>query len=254
MAAMFESTGPLAVLPRRFGRAVLDFLYPPLCMTCRALVRDSGNLCPDCWKKIVFLEGPMCSCCGLPFDFDIGTGTRCASCLAKPPAFDSARSVMRYDEASREPILALKRADRHDLVPAFARWLERSGHDLIAEADVIVPVPLHRWRLWSRRFNQSALLVRALSRLTGKPAQMRVLVRVRPTRSQGDMPSAKARRRNVRGAFKANPVAAIRSRSVLLIDDVLTTGATVDACARALKRAGATKVLVLTLARVVRPL
>jgi predicted amidophosphoribosyltransferase len=168
MGAMFESQANLLVLPRRVGRAVLDFLYPPLCMLCRALVREPGNLCPDCWQTIAFLDGPMCDCCGLPFEFDIGANALCASCLARPPAFDRAHSVMRYDEVSRDPILALKRADRHELVPAFARWLERAGNALIAETDVIVPVPLHRWRLWSRRFNQSALLAQALARQSGK--------------------------------------------------------------------------------------
>ncbi len=256
MPAMFESQAHLLHVPRRTGRAVLDFLYPPLCMLCRTLVREPGNLCPDCWQTIAFLDGPMCDCCGLPFEFDVGADTLRASCLAKPPAFDRARSVMRYDEASRDPILALKRADRHELVPAFARWLERAGRDLIADADMIVPVPLHRWRLWSRRFNQSALLAQALAKLSGKSFAPLALIRTRPTPSQGEMPSAKARRRNVRGAFKANPAgtAVLKGRNVLLVDDVLTTGATADACARALKPAGAAKVFVLTLARVVRPL
>jgi ComF family protein len=250
MTAYFESN--INRLPARAGRAVLDFLYPPLCMMCRALVREPGNLCATCWQAIAFLEGPMCSCCGLPFDFDVGPDTLCAGCMAKPPAFDRARSVMRYDEASRAPILALKRADRLDLVPAFARWLERAGYDLIAETDVIVPVPPHRRRLWIRRYNQSALLANELGKLLNRPVSTNALQRTRPTPSQGDMPSAKARRRNVRGAFKA--VTGLHDRTVLLIDDVLTTGATVDACSRTLKRAGAARVFVLTLARVVRPL
>ena len=194
----------------------------------------------------------MCFSCGLPFDFEVGSDTRCASCIAKPPAFDSARSVLRYDDASRAAILALKRSDRLDLVPAFARWLERAGRDLTPETDLIVPVPLHRRRLWSRRYNQSGLLASELGKLIGKPVAMQTLQRTRATPSQGDMPSAKARRRNVRGAFRAAPE--LRDKTVLLIDDVLTTGATVDACSRALKRAGAARVFVLTLARVVRPL
>ena len=162
---------------------------------------------------------------------------------------------MRYDEASKGPILALKRADRLDIAPAFARWLARSVAELIAEADLIVPVPLHRTRLWQRRFNQSALLAAGLSRLTGIAADPLALTRVRATKSQGAMPSAKARRRNVRGAFKvaAGRAEAVNGRTVLLVDDVYTTGATLDACAKALKRAGAARVLALTLARVVRP-
>jgi ComF family protein len=253
MTAIFDTFEPL---PRRLGRAVLDLLFPPLCMMCRKQVGDPGNLCAECWKNVTFLDGPSCESCGLPFEFDVGEGTRCATCLAQPPAFDAARSVMRYDEFSKGPILALKRADRHDVVPGFARWLERAGRSLLAEADIIVPVPLHPVRLWTRRFNQSALLGIALARRAHKPFEPLVLRRTRPTPSQGEMPSAKARRRNMRGAFRVDAAraAAVEGRNVLLVDDVLTTGATVDACARALKRAGAAKVAVLTLARVSRPL
>lgn len=163
---------------------------------------------------------------------------------------------MRYDPASRDPVLALKRADRLDLVPAFSRWLDRAGKPLLIQADVIVPVPLHWRRLWQRRYNQSALLAQGLAKLSGKPCDVRVLLRVRATKSQGEMPSAKARRRNVRGAFRIDPRRRdlVRDRTVLLVDDVYTTGSTIDACARALKGAGAAKVLVLTLARVVRPM
>jgi ComF family protein len=237
----------------RTGRAVLDLVYPPLCIGCRAQVAEPGALCADCWANIRFLDGPMCAACGLPFEFDPGAGTLCAACHAHPPAFDKARAIMRYDEASRGPILALKHGDRLDLSPAFARWLDRGGRALLDEADVLVPVPLHPSRLWNRRYNQSAELARALGRLSGKPCDALALTRSRATPSQGAMRSAKARRRNMLGAFKVRHKSAIAGRNVLLIDDVLTTGATVDACARALKRAGAAKVLVLALARVVRP-
>lgn len=241
---------------RQAGRKVLDFLYPSLCIGCRAQVAEPGSLCAPCWQNIDFLDGPACQCCGLPFDLDPGSDTLCAACLADPPSFDRARAVMRYDEKSRGPILALKHADRLDLVPGFARWLDRAGRTLLDECDVIMPVPLHRGRLWSRRYNQAAELARSLGILAGKPFEPMALRRVRATPSQGAMPSARARRRNMRGAFQvpSEQQTIVKGRAVLLVDDVLTTGATADACARTLKRAGVTKVSILALARVVRPL
>lgn len=238
------------------GRGFLDILFPPLCLSCRAPVSDAGALCSACWQDIQFLDGPMCDCCGLPFEWDPGVATLCGACHANRPAFDKARAVMRYDEKSRGPILALKHADRLDLSVAFGRWLERSGRGLLTDADVIVPVPLYPMRLWTRRYNQSAELAKALGREAALPVEFAALIRSRRTPSQGAMPSARARRRNMQGAFrvKTSHKSAIAGRNTLLVDDVLTTGATVNACARALKRAGAAKVLVLTLARVVRPL
>jgi len=235
---------------------VLDVLYPPLCINCRKPVSDPGSLCADCWSAIAFLDGPMCACCGLPFEIDPGPGTLCGTCQARPPAFDAARSVMRYDDASKAAILALKHADRLELVPGLARWLGRTGHTLLKDADVIVPVPLHPIRLWWRRYNQSAELARLIGRASDRPVDPFLLRRRRPTPSQGTMVSAKARRRNMLGAFAVDPArrARLKGARVLLLDDVLTTGATVEACARALKRAGASHVTVLTLARVVRPL
>lgn len=241
---------------RRAVRGVFDFVYPPLCIGCRAMVAAPGSLCATCWQTIAFLDGPGCACCGLPFELDPGFGAHCAVCLADPPSFDTARAVMRYDEESRGPILALKHADRLDLVPGFARWLERAGRTLLDDSDVVVPVPLHGRRLWSRRYNQSAELARALGRLGGKPVRPLALIRTRATPSQGEMPSAGARKRNMQGAFRVPEMhkPEVEGRRILVIDDVLTTGATAEACSRALKRAGAAKVHVLALARVVRPL
>jgi len=178
--------------------------------------------------------------------------TLCAACLTQPPAFDKARAIMAYDDKSRSAILALKHADRLDLVPGFSRWLGRTGRSLLDDSDLIVPVPLHSLRLWSRRYNQSAELARRLAREWKRVYEPFALARSRPTASQGAMASAKARRRNVLGAFQVPDPAKVKGKRVLLLDDVMTTGATVQACARALKRAGAERVHVLVLARVVK--
>lgn len=237
------------------GWVLVDLVYPPLCIVCREPVGDPDGLCPACWNGMHFIDGAVCRSCGLPFEVDAGPDMVCAACLAHPPHFDRACAVLSYDESSRGPVLALKHADRLDLVPAFARWLERAGRDLLDGSDLIVPVPLHRTRLWKRRYNQSAELARALCRRTGLAYAPHLLERVKPTPSQGAMPSAEARRRNVRGAFRVptKARAAVKGKRVLVVDDVLTTGATVSAAARALKRAGASRVAVLALARVVRP-
>jgi len=232
-------------------KAVLDLLFPPLCIGCRGPVQEAG-FCAACWSRLTFLEGPGCACCGLPFAVAMDGDALCAACLAKPPSFDKARAIMAYDEHSRGAILALKHADRLDLVPGFSRWLGRTGYDLLADCDVIAPVPLHRFRLWRRRYNQAAELARRLARGWHGAYEPGLLVRKRPTASQGAMAGPKARRRNVLGAFQVPDPAKVKGKRVLLLDDVLTTGATVQACARALKRAGAARVHVLVLARVVK--
>lgn len=234
------------------GVGMLDLLFPPLCLSCCTPVGSEGGFCADCWGVLTFLDGPACACCGTPFPVDPGPGSLCAACLARPPAFSSARAILAYDDESRGAILALKHADRLELVPGFARWLGRVGKPLLEEADLIVPVPLHPRRLWRRRYNQSAELARRLGRDWNRAFDPLALVRSRSTLSQGAMPSARARRKNVLSAFKVPDPARVRGRHVLLVDDVITTGATAEACARALKRAGAAGITVLTLARVVK--
>jgi ComF family protein len=233
-----------------FWKSTLDLLFPPLCIACRE-PGASGGFCAACWSAIQFLDGPLCVRCGIPFEVPL-EGAQCAACLAHPPAFDAARAVLRYDEKSRGPILALKHADRLDLVPGFTLWLERAGQALIESSDLIVPVPLHRTRLWLRRYNQAAELARVLARRTDLKLDTGALLRTRPTPSQGAMASAKARRRNMLGAFKVPEKNRVAGRNILLVDDVVTTGATAQSAARALKRAGAAGVRVLALARVVR--
>jgi ComF family protein len=232
-------------------KAALDLLFPPLCIGCRGAVGQAG-FCAACWSAITFLDGPGCACCGLPFAVALDDDTLCAGCLTRPPAFDKARAILAYDDTSRSAILALKHADRLDLVPGFSRWLSRTGRALLQDCDLIVPVPLHRLRLWRRRYNQSAELARRLAGDCKRPFEPFALVRGRPTPSQGAMSSARARRRNVLGAFRVPDPAKVKGKRVLLLDDVLTTGATAEACARALKRAGAQQVHVLVLARVVK--
>jgi ComF family protein len=238
-------------VPSNVVKAALDLLFPPLCIACRGPVAEAG-FCAACWSAVTFLDGPGCACCGLPFAVALEGDTLCAGCLANPPAFDKARAIMAYDDNSSRAILALKHADRLDLVPGFSRWLSRTGRFLLEDSDLIVPVPLHRFRLWRRRYNQSAELARRLAGNWQRLYDPFALIRSRATASQGAMAGAKARRRNVLGAFQVPDPDRIKGKRVLLLDDVLTTGATVQACARALKRAGAERVHVLVLARVVK--
>jgi ComF family protein len=239
---------------RRHLKSGLDLLLPPQCLSCGGIVADEAGLCAECWDKIGFLGPPACPKCGFPFEFDMGDDVLCGACLRSPPVFGRCRAAFRYDDHSRKLILDLKYRDRTFLAPALARLLFQAGQELFQAVDVIVPVPLHRWRLVRRRFNQSALLAAELGKLSGKTVFADTLLRHRATRRQGGL-NRNARRRNVRGAFRIRPAARrqIEGRMVLLIDDVMTTGATVDATARCLLRSGAANVDVLTLARVVRP-
>ena len=243
----------LAAGIKRVGNRVLDVVLPPRCLKCGTTVDAVGALCADCWPAIAFLASPQCAACGLPFEFDLGPDALCGACAGERPAFERARAAFRYDEGSKDLILRFKHADRTDSSPAFARWMARAGAALLTDADLIAPVPLHWLRLFMRRYNQAALLASALGDLAGKPAVNDLLLRRRRTPSQGGL-GALARRRNVAGAFAVDPRRRmlLQDKRVLLVDDVLTTGATVSACASVLLRAGAGAVDVLTLARVIR--
>jgi len=239
----------------RVGSAVLDLILPPQCLKCDVIVESSGALCLPCWREINFTSPPWCHACGLVLEFDPGADGLCAACAGHLPIFERARSVFAYDKNSRALVLAFKNRDRTDIAPAYARWLARVGTDLLSDADIIVPVPLHWSRLYWRRFNQAALLATALGNEAGVEVIPDLLVRRRRTLSLGSM-SPSRRRRTLKGVFAVRQSYGerVKGRRVLLVDDVLTTGATVQGCARSLLQAGAGAVDVLTLARVMRPL
>ena len=239
---------------RRMAGLALDAVLPPQCLACGAAVAAPGALCAGCWSAVTFLAPPQCAVCGRPFEYDQGEGSLCGACARRLPVFARARAAMAYGDVSRSLILGFKHGDRTDAAPAFGRWLMRAGANLIGDADLLVPVPLHWTRLFARRFNQAAVLTQGVARLSSVPAALDLLVRRRRTPSQGRL-GVVARRRNLSGAFAVRPSrrTTVRGRRVLLIDDVLTTGATASACSRTLLRAGAEAVDVLTLARVVRP-
>lgn len=236
----------------RLPVGLIDLILPPRCLACAAPVDRQGGLCGHCWAGLSFITTPCCARCGLPFTHDLGRDAMCAACAAAEPAFTRARAALVYDDASRPLILAFKHADRTRSAGPFGAWMARAGVELLADADLIVPVPLHRRRLAHRLYNQSALLAQAIARASGVAWDPLVLARRRATPSQAGL-GRLGRARNVAGAFAVRPGrrGAVAGRRLVLVDDVLTTGATVDACARALLRAGASRVDVLTLARVV---
>jgi ComF family protein len=241
---------------RGFGaliRSGMNVVLPTLCLGCEMPVASAGTLCAQCWGRLSLIERPFCERLGTPFSYDLGEGALSAEAIADPPPFERLRAVAAYSDMARKLVQALKYGDRLDLARWMARWMVRAGGEFLPAAAVVVPVPLHRRRLWSRRFNQSAMLAMAIAEAAGKPFAPTVLRRIRPTRQQVGL-SARERADNVRGAFRVaeGERIAIAGRRVLLVDDVYTTGATMKAASRALLRAGAVAVDAVVFARVVR--
>jgi ComF family protein len=232
----------------------IDWLTPPKCLVCRDDVSAGATVCVACWQKLHFIDEPVCESLGTPFEFDAGEGALSAAAIADPPPWDRGRAAVAFDDASKALVHLLKYRDTQEAGLAMAGMMMGPGRKLLADCDVIVPVPLHRFRLWQRRFNQAAFLARQLARRCNKPCATTVLVRRMPTRAQVGLTAAE-RMKNVRGAFAvpAEQKALIEGRKVLLVDDVRTTGATAAACATTLKAAGAAQVDVLCFALVLEP-
>jgi ComF family protein len=247
-----------AVLARlaQFGRAafrlLLDTALPPLCAACRSPLGNVGGLCPSCWSKVTFIAPPYCERLGIPFAYDPGPGVLSMEAIADPPAYARARAAVRFEDVARDLVHKLKYGDRLDLAAMMGRWMAGAGREPIAEADALVPVPLHWRRLWGRRFNQAALLAKAVGEAHSVPVLYGALKRTRATQQQVGLTHAE-RAANVQGAFAVTDdgKAAIHGRRLVLVDDVLTSGATIEACTRTLLRAGAGSVDVLVFARVV---
>ncbi len=248
LKAVLASLADAALGPLRYAA---DLVLPPVCLNCHEPLASHGSLCAQCWRQIEFIRAPLCDRLGVPLPFDSGEVSLSSAALRRAPDYGRARAIARFDGMMRELVHGLKYTDRHELIDLFAPMLRSAGDGLLAKADCVIPVPLHRTRLWRRRFNQAALLARRLGHDTGLPALFDVLHRVKRTPSQVNL-SWQARRDNVAAAFAVLPERAhnVRARHVLLIDDVITTGATIEACARVLKAAGAKEVDVLALALV----
>lgn len=245
---MFKTPGPV----KTFLARARDIVLPSQCLGCAAVVEAPDTLCAPCWAKLVMIGPAACQCCGLPFSFD-QDAPLCGECIRLTPPFARARAAFIYNDGSRHLIMAFKHGDRPEAARLFARWMASAAPDLIADADVLVPVPLDPKRLFKRRFNQAALIAKEIARRHDIPVLFDVVERIRPTPGQGHL-SAAQRRRNVAGAFAVPTArkAQVTDKRVLLIDDVFTTGATARAVTRQLNKAGARAVDVLTTARVVR--
>lgn len=242
------------VMALRGWVGIVDFLTPPLCLSCQTPVSVGAALCLDCWQKLQFIDEPVCDVLGTPFAYDEGEGAVSPAAMVDPPAWDKARAAVVFDDASSHLVHLLKYQDTQEAGLAMARLMQGAGRNLVLETDLILPVPLHRRRLWQRRFNQAAFLTQKIATATAKPWAHDVLLRVKSTVSQVGLTAAE-RRKNLHRAFEVPPEkqAVVDGKSVMLVDDVRTTGATASACAAVLKKAGAAQVNVLSFALVLEP-
>ncbi len=244
----YDSMGFMSLAP--VLSPLIDLVFPPRCPLCGAAITAQTGLCQTCWSELVIPGEPACTLCSRPFAENIPEGATCAPCMANPPRHDGIAAATLYNDTSRRLVLALKHGNRISLAPMMAGLIAPRVH-FIGPDWVIVPVPLHRWRLWKRGYNQAAELGRELSRRTGARLAVDALVRRKRTPSLGGL-GQKARKRVLTGAITANGrCQALKGARVVLVDDVLTSGATSDACVSALKRAGAEKVVVACFARVI---
>lgn len=231
--------------------AVLDFVLPPRCLSCGVDVDKSGTLCPSCWGELSFIMDPFCDNCGVPLPQTLPSGVVCPECSSNVPPFAKARAALIYKGPVMRLVSRYKYHDQLQSTLLLTGWMQLAGKALIDEAEMIVPVPLHWKRLFLRRYNQAAELGRTLAKANAKPFASTLLVRRKATQPQASLTRV-GRVANVKGAFIVNPKLAkdaVKDKTILLVDDVMTTGATITACAKALKKAGARKILVLTVAR-----
>lgn len=236
------------------AQAFLDVLVPPACPLCATVLSGDDGLCAPCWQALHFIRAPICDISGAPLDVDLGPQTVSLAMQKNPPPYDKARAAFHYKGSAAALVKRLKFSDRPELAPLVAPFMVQAGADVLRAHAILVPVPLHRRRLLERRFNQAAELCRAIASTTGHDIAFQAVHRVKPTRPQIGL-TRRNRKRNLKGAF-AVPEAQkdyLKGRTLVLVDDVLTTGATVEAMSETLRRAGAGRIYVLTLARVVRP-
>ncbi len=229
---------------------LLDIIYPPRCIACGDNVHENGTICAKCWGEINFISDPQCQICGFPFDFKVEGNPICAGCIDEKPKFSKARAVFLYDDASRRMITSFKYNDRIENRVAYARWMARVGAEMLADADYIIPVPIHFAKLLLRKYNQAGLLALEIAKISGNKVLVNALIRKKYTRKQAGL-NRRLRFENISGAFKINQkyAAILKDKKILLVDDVITTGATADECAKILLKAKVAKVEVLALAK-----